>query len=200
MTDTPTIDRPRSRKRALRRLNAAQRRRIEAAVQAMIDALDAIDAPAEDLEEVDHGGPGDEDDEPALGWTDAESAGAGFNYGAAISGQEDEPSLGSLAVYELVSQASWAHGRNNDAEDEHDGREPDVDDEPSLGSFDRMTDQTKSWFQSARAMWFWVDAEDDPAEREGEDEREQDPAEDGIGDLDGLAEQTQRFCGTERFK
>jgi hypothetical protein len=51
----------------------------------MIDALDAMDAPAEDLEENDQGG------------------------------------------------------------DEHDGREPDVDEEPSLGSFDRMTDQRKSW-------------------------------------------------------
>lgn len=41
---------------------------------------------------------------------------------------EDEPNLGSVAV--LDSQEAWAAGGRHDLEgDEHDGREPDVDDE-----------------------------------------------------------------------
>jgi hypothetical protein len=47
----PAPERPRARKpRALRKITAAQRRRIEEAVERMIEALDEIDAPAEDLE------------------------------------------------------------------------------------------------------------------------------------------------------
>ena len=42
------------------------RRRMELAVEQLIDALNAIDAPNEDLEEVDEDGPG-EDLEPSLG-------------------------------------------------------------------------------------------------------------------------------------
>jgi hypothetical protein len=121
MTST-TIDRPRARKRALRKLNAAQRQRIEAAVEAMIEALNEID--------------GDENLEPSLGY---------------------QP------------------GRHVDVEDEHDGREPEDDSEQSLGSFDRMTDQRKSWRQAEIPGFRGVDAEADPAEgREGDDEREGD--------------------------
>jgi hypothetical protein len=64
MTIAPTIERPKARKpRPLRKLSAAQRRRIEEAVERMITTLDEVDAPA-----------------------------------------EDEPSLGSVATHELVSQ------------------------------------------------------------------------------------------------
>jgi hypothetical protein len=142
MSDAPTIDRPKARKRALRKLNAAQRRRIEVAVEAMIEALNEID--------------GDENLEPSLGY---------------------QP------------------GRHVDVEDEHDGREPDTDgEEPSLGSFDRMTDQRKSWRQAEIPGFRGVDAEHDPAEgREGDDERERDEAEEsGIGDAAGLSEQLSR--------
>jgi hypothetical protein len=81
------------------------------------------------------------------------------------------------------------------------------DEEPSLGSFDRMTDQSKAWGQ--HRLWDppEVDAEQDDAETEPSlgsldqhnnqeqwaagDPRdlELDGAESGIGDLDGLLEQ-----------
>jgi hypothetical protein len=41
-----------------------------------------------------------------------------------------EPSLGSP---EQVNQESWSFGNRQDLEGEHDGAEPNVDDEPSLG-------------------------------------------------------------------
>jgi hypothetical protein len=68
---------------------------------------------------------------------------------------EDEPSLGSTAVAAFTSQADWAKGNGDDREgdpccddredemdqggDEHDGREPDNDPEPSLGWPERMS-------------------------------------------------------------
>lgn len=61
----------------------------------------------------------------------------------------------------------------NELEDD-DEREPVGDEEPSLGGFDRMTDQTKSYCQ--RRSIFGGDAERDEAES-------------GIGDEDGLREQ-----------
>ena len=54
MSSPDTKIAPRSRsgrqRRPLRTIDAALRKRIEEAVQAMIDALDALNAPAEDLE------------------------------------------------------------------------------------------------------------------------------------------------------
>jgi hypothetical protein len=233
MTDAPTIERPRARKlRALRKLNAARRRRIEEAVERMIQALDEIDGDddlepslgssethpspgfyyttndrsdhqegwsrgrRDDREEEHDGREPDVDDEPgvdnepALGWTDEESA-AGFNYAGALYGHEDEPSLGSVAVHELISQACWSQWcTGSDLEDEFDGCEPGEDEEPSLGAFDRMLNQTKSWRHAEIPGVHWDDAEHDPAEgREGDDERERDEAENGIGDGDGLDEQ-----------
>lgn len=70
--------------------------------------------------------------ESSLGWTDGEAA-RGLSYAGAC-------------------------GSGYDLEEEHDGREPDVDDEPSIGGDDR---------------------EDDDAERSG------------IGDVEGLLEQTE---------
>jgi hypothetical protein len=96
-------------RRKLRKITPALRRRIEKTVEQLIEALDSMDAPAEDLEDT----------------ADAEP-----------SGDEDEPSLGAANLGELRSQENWAGPRQNayavDCEDEHDGSEPDVDDEPSL--------------------------------------------------------------------
>jgi hypothetical protein len=39
-------------------------------VERLLSALDALDAPAEDREDDDPAGPGNEEDEPALGWAD----------------------------------------------------------------------------------------------------------------------------------
>lgn len=73
-----------------------------------------------------------------------------------------------------------------DLEDEHDGREPDVNGEPILGSFDRIMNQAKSWRQSS--LFAGTDSEQDDCDREDDD-----PAEvgevSGIGDYDGLNEQ-----------
>ncbi|WP_439399118.1 hypothetical protein ACRQ5Q_17075 [Bradyrhizobium sp. PMVTL-01] len=68
-----------------------------------------------------------------------------------------EPSLGASND---VIQAGWARGPRDDREDEHDGREPDVDDElsgdeeePSLGSFDRLMNQDHGWRQTQGRNW-----------------------------------------------
>jgi hypothetical protein len=92
--------------------------------------------------------------------------------------QDAEPSLGATEPGMFyVDQCRWGKSSRDDLEDEHDGREPhDGDDEPSLcgvsvgmgndedlegdnrcddepvlGSFDRMTDQENSWQQ--RPVW-----------------------------------------------
>ncbi|QOG20484.1 hypothetical protein [Bradyrhizobium sp. SEMIA] len=58
------------------------------------------------------------------------------------------------------AQVCWARGPRDDREDEHDGCEPDVDDElsgdedePSLGSFDRLTNQDHGWRQTQGCNW-----------------------------------------------
>ena len=81
------------------------------------------------------------------------------------------------------------------------------DDEPSLGSFERMLDQSKSYVAVQGEVICGTDAELDNSNNEpslgsldhnhGQDQwaagdrrdREQDLAESGIGDLDGLLEQ-----------
>jgi hypothetical protein len=80
-----------------------------------------------------------------------------------------------------------------DDTDNHMEREPDDegDDselEPSLGSFDRMADQSKAWRQTAGELCFSIDAEQDDADNEDCDPAEESEAS-GIADLDGLLEQ-----------
>jgi hypothetical protein len=187
MTDTLTLPKPKARRP--RKIDAALRQRIEHAVEAMIEALNALDAPTEDLEEGDEGGDQHDDGEPD---------------------EDGEPSLGSVGVHELSSQSNWSAGGTDDREgDEHDGAEPDVDNEPSLGSFDRLTNQEHSWRQREGSSALYLDAEVDRADWEpslgagetrlgqsqkywavgGRDDREDDPAELGIADDGGLAEQ-----------
>jgi hypothetical protein len=99
-------------------------------------------------------------------------------------GADDEDSLGSLERHASSygpdgpnptgSQTNWAGGRGDDLEDEHDGAEPPEDAEPSLGAFEGHEHQNVAW----AGKTFVVDAELDRAE------------ESGIGDLDGLHEQT----------
>lgn len=74
-----------------------------------------------------------------------------------------------------------------DEKDNHTEREPDdegddADAEPSLGSFDLMTDQAKAWQQ--RSLWAFPapDGEQDDADNEQSEAS-------GIGDQDGLDEQ-----------
>jgi hypothetical protein len=70
--------------------------------------------------------------------------------------------------------------------------EPGGDDEPSLGSFDRMVDQEKSWRTADRNpdVYGWSGGTDN--ELDDCDYEDSDPAEEsdsGIGDHDGLQEQ-----------
>lgn len=108
------------------------------------------------------------------------------------------------------TQVLWGNNGNFDdrelcsdiqEDDSHDGREPDVCDEPSLGSFDRLIDQHHGWRQTAGSARTWLshgncDAELEHSGREPDVDREPDPDPDreinddtGIGDADGLMEQ-----------
>jgi hypothetical protein len=125
-----------------------------------------------------------------------------------------EPSLGSPGCYAPINQEFWAAGSNDDRE-EDDEREPPEDDEPSLGATHSI-DQKLAW--AGGRSWcgesdLEFDGETAPSadsepslgscelsnqerwakggsdDREEDDEREWDPAEDGIGDKDGAKEQ-----------
>ena len=139
----------------------AIRREATQEIERLIALLDRL-SPDPDFEEQ-----GDNDDDPS----------------------QDEPSLGS--VDNFTDQTRWAAGgctgeHDVDAEGEHDGSEPDEDGEPtmgwsedgsggggqdgeaepSLGSFDRMFDQSKSWRQTDSYHYHSYDAEDDRSDRE----------------------------------
>jgi hypothetical protein len=126
-------------------LPASTRKKIEAALERLIAALDALD-PDPDLEE---GG----DDEP------------------------DQDAEASLSATNAVNQEqAWSSGWFQGSDLEFDGETaPSADSEPSLGSPEHCPQV--HWAQGGR---------DD---REDDDEREWDPAESGVGDVDGLIEQ-----------
>lgn len=56
--------------------------------------------------------------------------------------------------------------------EDDDDREDVGDDEPSLGSFDRMTNQEKSWRTQSPWAFPAVDAEQDDCDREDDDPNE----------------------------
>jgi hypothetical protein len=194
MSDAPAIEKIRVRSRGQRRqIDAKLRARIEATVERMITALDAFDALTEDLEETDEDGSG-EDDEPSLGSQERHPAQSPWGF----VGYDSRDNQGD--------QTFWANGNRggDDREgDEHDGREPDVDDEPSLGASEpiepepgrkdywggqlvpvQYTAFDQSWWtHGSNASDLEADA---GSEAEGDDEREHDEAEAGIADLDAL--------------
>jgi hypothetical protein len=86
------------------------RRRVAAAVDALVALLDQIDDDA-DLEEDNP----PEDDAPC------EDVG------------DDEPSLGAPGTFYFPDQAHWAEGASDDREDESELLEPTGDEEPTLG-------------------------------------------------------------------
>jgi len=104
--------------------------------------------------------------------------------------EESDPpeySLGSLD--HRLDQTEWSSlGLGKDLEDEHDGAEPPEDAEPSLGSFDRMVDQTKSWDPKVEDLYSSSDNEQDDCDAEDDDPEEMSEMS-GIGDHDGLQEQ-----------
>lgn len=96
---------------------------------------------------------------------------------------------------------------DNHMELEPEDEADDSETEPSLGSFDRMADQSKAWRQTMGELCFSVDAEQDDADAEpclgsldgrtdqaawaagGRADLEIDDGESGIGDHDGIMEQ-----------
>jgi hypothetical protein len=67
---------------------------------------------------------GDDGEEVELGWIEMEA-----RFGRYRAADVYEPSLGSN---NSIDQAKWSKGGNDDSEEEHDGREPDSDNEPDL--------------------------------------------------------------------
>lgn len=188
------------------------RRRIAAAVDALVALLDQIDGDAEfeedDPLEASDPAEDDGDAEPSLGapgtfslpdqrcWAQGAKDDREDESELLEPGGDDELSLGAATA--VNQEHAWAasrgfpeddgepslgwtgHGRghpeialrgyDDDREGEHDGREPDVDDEPSLGS------------GSVHIQTHWAVGSDD--------DRELDEAErSGCGDMDGVKEQ-----------
>ena len=88
-----------------------------------------------------------------------------------------EPSLGWTDQEARKGVPYQGPGFSCDLEHEHDGREPDEDGEPSLGAFEQLTDQLHFWQHNAFGAGL---------------DREDDPAETGIADRDGLQQQYSR--------
>ena len=134
--------------------------KMEAAIEKLLSALDALDAPEEDKE------PDDADEENG----------------------DLEPSL-AFPGAASGTNGTYHHGNSEDLEDNDDSGIGDLDGlteqtngEPDLGSFDRMLDQTKSYRQRELFTHVWPDAEQDDADAEDGDT--------GIADDGGLMEQT----------
>lgn len=181
MSDTLTTDRPKpkARRRPLRKIDAAMRQRIEAAIERMIEALDAIDAPGEDREEEEEGD-GYADDEPSLGAP--EQIGQPGAWGLNCGDRSDLTEGEDLEGDELDN--SEACELEICGESDVDGMgQATVDDEPSLGSLDRRMNQTK-WARPdylPRGVWgLSTDVEDDGLVRGEYDDADH---EGGIEDL-----------------
>jgi hypothetical protein len=132
-------------------LPSSTRKKIEAALEKLIEILDLTD-PDPDLEE----------DDPPESTGDDEPD------------QDEETSLG--ATQALDQGNAWRAPMVLGTDLELDGETaPSADSEPSLGSPERCP--PVHWAQGGR---------DD---REDDDQREWDPAESGVGDVDGMIEQ-----------
>jgi hypothetical protein len=109
----------------------------------------------------------DVDDEPALGWPEDVNQARALRSCLHSYAGEPEPSLGALGAgydAERFDQRRWSEGSRKDLEDEHDGREPDVDDEPSLAS--PHGGQRPEFFDQRE----WARGEDNDVEEACEDE------------------------------
>ena len=168
---------------------------VEALAEQLIAFLDAT-TPDPDLEEEPEGD-GYADDEPSLGASDGANQERTWSLRQNSTDDrehedEDGDELDKLEVSDLEISGE-ADGHNGGC----------VDDEPSLGSLDSRMSQ-KRWGlpdSAADCWWLAADIEYDPADPpKGQgldtDERERDHAEDGIADLDGLAEQCPEYAHT----
>jgi hypothetical protein len=168
---------------------------VEALAEQLIAFLDAT-TPDPDLEEEPEGD-GYADDEPTLGASEGANQERTWSLRQNSADDrehedEDGDELDKLEVSELEISGE-ADGHNGGC----------VDDEPSLGSLDSRMSQ-KRWGlpdSAADCWWLAADIEYDPADPpKGQgldtDEREWDPAENGIADMDGLAEQCPGYAHT----
>jgi hypothetical protein len=144
MSDGLTTERPKAKRRPLRKVDAAMRQRIEVAIDRMIEALDALDAPMEDAEPEDEGG---DDDLEGDGDPD------------------DEPSLGASDSVDQVGAWSAKNNTCDEREDENEHCDSNgygtADDEPSLGSLDRRMNQLRWGNVDVRSWHDGQDYEDD---------------------------------------
>ncbi len=113
------------------------RRRIAAAVEALLDLMDQIDGDADF-----------EDDDPLEDDAPAEDIG------------DNEPSLGAPGAAFFPSQSHWSQGKLDDREDESELFEDGGDEEPELGAT-VATDQNVAWAIGGD------DSEHDPGEESG---------------------------------
>jgi hypothetical protein len=113
----------------------------------------------------------------------AESAGELY-FKTPITPEEVFQAIGRLrkeARDEIDRLIGFLDDTDDHMEREPDDDEPEADIEPSLGSFDRMADQRKSWLQRGEHCGV-NDLEQDDADNEESEAS-------GIGDQDGLDEQ-----------
>jgi hypothetical protein len=181
---------------------------VEALAEQLIAFLDAT-MPDPDLEEEPEGD-GYADDEPSLGAPELVNLARAWRQ---PGDREDcEIDLGTPGDYSPKSQvfSDYTFGSRDGREEENEHSDADggyatgsgtCDDEPSLGSLDSRMNQTR-WAMADREGHSWyTDLEHDPADPpKGQgldtDEREWDPAENGIADMDGLAEQCPEYAHT----
>jgi hypothetical protein len=167
---------------------------VEALAEQLIAFLDAT-TPDPDLEEEPEGD-GYADDEPSLGASDGANQERTWSLRQNSTDDrehedEDGDELDKLEVSDLEISGE-ADGHNGGC----------VDDEPSLASLDaRMSQKRWGLPDTSDSWWTATDIEYDPADPpKGQgldtDERELDPAENGIADLDGLAEQCPDYAHT----
>ena len=126
------------------------RHEAEIVVDRLISLMDAIDAPSEDCED-------DLDGEPSLAAPEChESGDQTVGVGAqrtTLKMSMTAPSLmrtvsGPSVSTHSVNQEAWAVGFGHDVEEEHDGREPDVDAEPSYASPETGSGSQLGWANS----------------------------------------------------
>jgi hypothetical protein len=154
---------------------------VEALAEQLIGFLDAT-MPDPDLEDDDEGENSDE--EPSLGAPETVNQERAWRHQDHDDREWEDPEGDELDTLEAsdLDISGEADGHNGGC----------VDDEPSLGSLDSRISQ-KRWGEADRSGWWFTDAEQDDADPErggiDTDELERDDAEQGIADVDGLAEQ-----------
>jgi hypothetical protein len=171
------------------RIDTAVRRRIEDAIERMIEVIDAVDeTEAEgqvddgpiDGNELEHD---ESDDEPSLGASDQTNQERAWNNCGSREDLEEQNEDGDELDRDEASDLEIYGEADSD-----DGRS--VDEEPSLGSLDGRMSQ-KRWGSSDREGWYCIDAEHDEAEHEVSDEE---VSEGGIEDLNHDGDTLQE-CG-----